>query len=148
MRLEVALEGVSTILLDTAPVVDYLEVHPRYVALMDRFMEIKAENAILSVTSPVTLSECLIQPVRRGAHELVDAYRKLVIVGEQTEFRIIGVREADIAARLRANYNLTLADAYQAAIAITSGCEAILTNDQDFKRVREIRAVVLDDLEP
>ena len=35
-------------------------------------------------------------------------------------------------AELRARYNLLLPDAFQAAVAIVSGCDALLTNDRAF----------------
>ena len=51
------------------------------------------------------------------------------------------------AAEMRAKYNLKLPDAFQVAVALAAGCETILTNNGAFKRVTEIRAIALDDLE-
>lgn len=146
MSLELALEGISRVLLDTAPVVYYLEGHPDYAPLMDRFMAIQVERPIVCATSPITLSECLILPLRRGDISLSDAYRQVLTAGEGVEFHPLGTREADLAASLRANYNLTLTDAYQSAMAIVTGCQTILSNDRVFTRVREIRTLILDDL--
>jgi predicted nucleic acid-binding protein len=55
---------------------------------------------------------------------------------------------ADQAANLRARHNLTLADALQVAVALSSGCDAFLTNDAALKRVEGLNVIVLDEFEP
>jgi predicted nucleic acid-binding protein len=52
------------------------------------------------------------------------------------------------AARLRAKYNLRLPDALQMAAAISSGCDALLTNDAELARVTESKVLVIDALQP
>lgn len=54
---------------------------------------------------------------------------------------------ANQAAELRARYGLALPDSFQIAIAILSGCDAFLTNDLALKRVTEISAIVLDEMD-
>ena len=49
------------------------------------------------------------------------------------------------AARLRSDLNLSLLDAFQAASALASGCDAFLTNDLALKRVAALRVLVLDE---
>jgi len=46
------------------------------------------------------------------------------------------------AAKFRAQYNLTLSDALQLAVALQSNCDALLTNDIVFKRVNELRIII------
>lgn len=46
-----------------------------------------------------------------------------------------------------ADYNLQLLDAFQVAAALQSKCEAILTNDMQLKRVKELRVLVVSELE-
>jgi predicted nucleic acid-binding protein len=52
------------------------------------------------------------------------------------------------AARLRAKYNLRLPDALQMAAAISSGCDAFLTNNAQLERVTESKVLVIDALQP
>ena len=80
MKASEALEGVARLFLDTAPVVYYVEKHPR-------------------------------------------------------------------AAELRVRHNLTLPDALQIAIALNTGCDAFLTNDNALQRVTELRVLVVDQME-
>jgi predicted nucleic acid-binding protein len=53
---------------------------------------------------------------------------------------------AQNAALLRAKYSLKTIDAIHLATAIVAGCDAFLTNDHIFRRVSELRILVLDDL--
>lgn len=48
---------------------------------------------------------------------------------------------------MRAKYNLTLTDAFQAASAVIAGCEGFLTNDALIKRVSELNVITLDEVE-
>ena len=49
------------------------------------------------------------------------------------------------AAQIRSRYNLQLPDALQIAVALNAKCEAFLTNDLTFKRITELRVLVLND---
>ena len=67
--------------------------------------------------------------------------------GANTTFVDISQPTGEMAAKLRADYNLRLPDALQLAAAITYGCDAFLTNDAQLKRVVEIQVLVIDELE-
>jgi predicted nucleic acid-binding protein len=148
MKVEDALNGVASILLDTAPVIYHLEKNPLFSPAMERFFELRKERGILLVTTPITLAECLVHPIREGHADLEETYRALLTAGEGTTFWPIGVREASIAAQLRAKHGLALADSFQLAIAIQADCQALLTNDSALSRVTEVRVVVVGDLQP
>ncbi len=147
MKVAAALEGATSLLLDTAPVVYHLERNPRYASVLEEFFRVRREKRILLVTTPVTLAECLVHPIRRGLTDLQDQYQQLIVDGENTLFRSIGAPEAACAARLRAEHGLRLADSLQAAVAVGAGLGGILTNDSAFRRLSQIRVVILDDLE-
>lgn len=147
MKLAEALHGVSSIFLDTAPIIYHMERNPHYADIMDSFFRIRAARGITLVTSPVTLSECLVHTIKQNRPDLEKAYHDLIVVGENTVFSAIGSAEAREAARLRAEHNLRLGDSFQAAVGILAGCQGILTNDPIFKRVEELPAFVLTELE-
>jgi predicted nucleic acid-binding protein len=46
---------------------------------------------------------------------------------------------AVLAARLRVRYRQMLPDAFQVAASVLHGCEALATNDREFRRVRDVR---------
>ena len=98
------------------------------------------------MTSPVTLAECLVHPYKSAAAAQLQAFNALITTGRNTQFVIIDQAIAQKAAELRARYNLLLPDAFQAAVAIISGCDALLTNDRGLQRVGELKILILDDL--
>lgn len=147
MRIEDALAGVSRLLIDTAPLVYAFERNPDYMLRMEHFFRLRKQQRIILVTTPITLAECLVHPIQRGMSGMVDTYRHWIVNAEDTEFWRIGAEEAELSARLRSQYNLRLADALQVATAILAGCQALLTNDDTFKRITEIRPIVLSDVE-
>jgi len=70
-----------------------------------------------------------------------------VLLSNEVVFVDINAAIAQDAARIRLLYNLQLPDALQIAIALTSNCDAFLTNDQALKRVTELRILVVSELE-
>ncbi len=148
MKISEALAGVDRILIDTAPVIYHLEGHPQFAPVLRAFFDLRAKSGIELITTPITLAECSVHPLRRQAEDLADAFRRLLVQGDNTVFWPIGESEAVMAARLRAQVGFALADALQVAIAVESGCSAILTNDAAFNRVTGIRVLVVNQLEP
>lgn len=140
------LEGVGRLFLDTAPVIYHVEGNPAYAEIMAAVMGLLDDGAIAAVTSPVTLAECLVVPLRQGLTELADAFRDVILNESRTTLVAVGPEVAERAADLRARYNLSLVDAFQVAAALVGHCDAFLTNDARLTRVTELRVVVLSDV--
>ncbi|MBO1349293.1 MAG: PIN domain-containing protein [Hormoscilla sp. GUM202] len=100
------------------------------------------------VASPITLAECLVSPIRLGQNELSREYIDLILGREEIIFEY-GFEEsiAIQAAQFRARQNLQLLDAFQLALALAVNCDALLKNDAIFRRISEIKVVIVDDLE-
>jgi predicted nucleic acid-binding protein len=140
------LENVTRLFLDTAPVIYYVEAHEKYLPIVEPIFDLLDQDRLTVVTSPVTLAECLIVPQRLGQKDLEQTFVELLSTGSSTLFIPIDQSIAEKAAALRAKYNLTLTDAFQAAVAILSDCDAFLTNDALLKRITELDVIVLNDL--
>lgn len=148
MTIEENFEGVTRLFLDSAPVIYYVERNSRYFAIVDVIFELIFDGSLMAVTSPVTLAECLVPPYRLGQTELQQEFINVIVGGDNIMFEPIVDEDIAIqAAQIRARYNLQLPDAFQVAIAMAAECEALLTNDATFRRVTELRVLVLDDLE-
>jgi predicted nucleic acid-binding protein len=147
MNIADAVQNVARLFLDTAPVIYYVEKNQRYLALVKVAFDRIDDGSLTAVTSPVTLTECLVAPYRLGLVQLQRDFFDLIVHGRNTVFVPIDHDRARYAAELRARYNLTLPDALQIATALRTGCEAFLTNDNGLKRVTELRVLVLDELE-
>jgi predicted nucleic acid-binding protein len=146
MTLETVLTGVARLGLDTAPLIYFVEAHPHYDALVIEIFRRIADGELGGVTSVITLTEVLTQPLRQGRADLQAQYRDLLADSANFELISIDPAAAELAADLRARYNLRTPDALQIAVALAAGCQAFLTNDQTLKRVTELQIVILDDL--
>ncbi|MDY6804231.1 MAG: PIN domain-containing protein [Cyanobacteriota bacterium] len=147
MKLEESFEGITRLFLDTSPVIYYVEEHPQYFAKVEIVFDRIKNSEIIAVASPVTIAECLVVPYRLAQTELQQEYTDLILNNNRIFLAQINGEIALLASQLRAKYNLKLPDAFQVAVALEAGCEALLTNNGVFRRVTEIRAIALDDLE-
>jgi predicted nucleic acid-binding protein len=146
MNLTEAFPRGSLIFMDTAPLVYFAERSSSFWPVAAAiFVRIDA-GEIRIVTSPVTLAECLVAPLRNGNTSLQQLFTDLITAGPHTLFTEIDAQAARSAAGLRAQYNVTLTDAFQIALALRTKCDGFLTNDLRLKRVTEIRMITLQDL--
>jgi predicted nucleic acid-binding protein len=147
IKLDDTLTGVSNLGLDTAPVIYFVEAHPRYDALVNAVFERISVGALAGWTSVVTLSEVLVQPILKANANLQQQYQELLLRSNNFHTISINATIAERAAHLRARYRLRTPDALQIAVALDAGCEAFLCNDTGLRRVTELRVLVLNDLE-
>ncbi|MGH9801827.1 MAG: type II toxin-antitoxin system VapC family toxin [Blastocatellia bacterium] len=147
MKISSALQNVSGLFLDTAPVIYLIEKNPAYFDRVEAIFGRIDNGQVNAVTSPVTLAECLVQPIRQGLTQLQQDFIDVVVNGSNTSFVLLDQQTGEIAAQLRAQYKLRLPDALQLAAALNHGCDAFLTNDAQLKRVTELQILVIDDLQ-
>lgn len=147
MKFAEALQGITHLFLDTAPVIYYVEEHPLFLATVTPIFDRIDSGLLIAVTSPVTLAECLVAPYRLSLIKLQQDFFDLIVHGRYTTFMPLDHEIARQAAELRARYNVTLPDALQIAAALSAGCEAFLTNDGNLDRVKELRVLVVGELE-
>jgi predicted nucleic acid-binding protein len=146
-KLDDALTGVTRLGFDTAPIIYFVEAHPQYDALVTEVFQRVADGALTGYTSVIALTEVLVHPLRHSDAHLQQQYRDLLLNSDNFETCSVDPHIAELAADLRARYNLRTPDALQIAAALDANCEAFLTNDAALRRVTELRVLVLDDLE-
>lgn len=146
MTLKTMMRGIQRLFLDTAPIVYYIEEHPHYCNRVTPIFQNIDTGVYTAVTSPITLSECLVIPFRLHQVALQQEYVSIITQGLFTDFHHLEEADAHLAARLRAKYRIALPDALQIAAALNAQCDAILTNDLDLKRISEIRVLIVDEL--
>lgn len=56
----------SRVFLDTAPVIYFVEAHPRYAPVLDSLFDHADRGLVEVVVSSVTVAECLVGAWRRG----------------------------------------------------------------------------------
>jgi predicted nucleic acid-binding protein len=147
MKVGNAFQGVTKVFLDTAPVIYYVEATVSFFEVVQEAFRRLDEGVFQAVTSPVTLAECLVLPIRLGQTQLQQDFIDLLTATEAIALAPIDAEVSKRAAELRANYGLKLPDALQVGTALVNRCEAFLTNDAMLKQVTELRVLVLGDLE-
>jgi predicted nucleic acid-binding protein len=147
VKLDDALVGVARLGIDTAPIIYFIEAHPLYEAIVTPIFKLIADRKLTGITSTITLTEVLVQTFISANMRLQQEYRDILLYSPDFEVIPIDVNVAERAAELRARYGLRTPDALQIAAALSSDCEAFVTNDSKLQRVTELRILVLDNLE-
>ena len=147
MKLDDALQGVSNLGLDTAPIIYFVEANPTYDKLVTNIFNRVAAGELEGWTSVISLSEVFVQPIHSNRKDLQKQYRELLLNSTNFHTLPITAAVAEEAARLRGMYALRLPDAIQIAFAINAGCDANVCSDRSMQRVAEIGVLLLDELE-
>jgi predicted nucleic acid-binding protein len=128
----------ALLLMDSGPIVYVLEGHPKFgPRFMPLFEAHEARRLRFAVTT-ITIAEVLTGPLR-AADEALARRHCAILESRQTIEPDIDIAES--ATRLRAALRLKLADAIQAASALTIGAAALVTHDRDFSRLRSLRII-------
>ncbi len=135
----------AKVYLDTSPIIYSVEKHTDYWQLLAPFWQSLKVGEFEVHTSELTLLETLVQPIKQNNQILISAYENLLT---QTDIRLLPI-SLDVlrkSATLRANQNFKTPDAIHASTAISMNCEYFVTNDEGFKRLSDIKVIILNDL--
>ena len=139
-------QKINRIFLDTAPIIYFIERHPKYYLPLLYFFDRFDRFEYQAIISPITIAECLIIPMRARNHELVNIFNDLFENHPGITSVSISQREAQQAAQFRSQYNLSLLHAFQISIAIQNQCDIFLSNDKELNRIKDIKMLLVDDL--
>lgn len=146
MSLPEELSGISSVFLDTAPVIYFIEAHPQFGPLMKEIIHSLKAGDFTAFTSVITITEVLPKPVSQGQEHIVEKFVDFLNKGENLNLLEISIDIAEMAGRLRAKYDsLKTMDALQLSTAIAAGADVFVTNDTKLKQVTELKVIVLKD---
>jgi predicted nucleic acid-binding protein len=128
----------ALLLLDSPPIIYFLEGHPTLGPHFEPLFEAHAAGRLRFAVTTISIAEVLTGPLRTGDEALARRYRTVVGSWQPVE---LDLDIAESAARLRASLRLKLADAVQAASALAINAAALVTHDRDFSRVRPLRVI-------
>jgi predicted nucleic acid-binding protein len=143
---KINLQAKQIVMLDTAPLIYYIENIDPYVTLLQELFDSIAVGRNPAVTSVIALIEVLTKPIRDKQTELIDRFRLYLTSSRNLELIAVTPEIGEQSAYLRAKYGLRTPDAIQVAVGIASGSQLLITNDNIFRKIREIDVLVLDDL--
>lgn len=150
MSLQTALQTVRTLYIEAGPFIYFAESRAGYLDKMRVVFGAVEAARIRVITSVITLTECLNKPLAAGDTGLIRDYTLLCEATTGIRLRDVDSQIAYEAARLRAVHRLRTPDALHLATALSTGCDAFLTNDFALQRVTDLPVLVLDalDLDP
>jgi predicted nucleic acid-binding protein len=133
------------IFLDTAPIIYYIEEQKRYNCILERLFKDIADGKITAGTSTISLLEVLVLPYKTKNERLGRQYKQIML--HSTGFTVFSITDeiADHAARIRAKYAIRTPDAIQIAAGLCTESKYFITNDRTFKKINEIKIILLDD---
>jgi len=141
------IESFSSIYLDTAPVIYFVEGHQEFGPLVKTVMETGKKGQVELISSVVTLTEVLPRPVQMNSWKLVNQLVDFLRSGDLIHLVEITPDVAQQAGILRGSYPfLRTLDAVQIAASLEVGADAFLTNDKKLRKVTAgVEIIVLAD---
>jgi len=128
----------TRVFVDTAPFIYLFDGHPTLADVYVGLFDAADRGALHLITSAVTVTEVLTGPCKAGLSALARQYE-----GALARYEVVPIMLAiaSLAARLRAEYRLRLADAMQLACALEAGATVLVTHDRDFAGVGALRVI-------
>ena len=130
----------ALLLTDSAPVIYFLESHPKFGPRFKPLFEAHGAGHLRFDVTTITIAEVLSGSLQAADDALARRYRTIL---ESWQPIALDVDIAESAARLRASLRLKFAYAVQAASALAINAAALVTHDRDFSRVRSLRVIIL-----
>jgi predicted nucleic acid-binding protein len=128
----------ALVLLDSAPIVYWFDGHPTLSARFEPLFEAHAAGRVRFTITSVTIAEVLAGPFKARDEALARRYKAVL---QSWDVIALDADIAESAARLRATLGFKLADAIQAASALSANADALVTHDRDFGRLGAIRVI-------
>src|SRR5260370_41371462 len=128
----------ALIVLDSAPIIYFLEDHPKYRPRFEPIFESHAAGNVRFAVTTMTIAEVLTGPLGAGEEMLARRYRSIL---ESWQVIDMDADIAESAARVRGLFRLKLADAVQVASAIAINADALVTHDRDFSNVTGLSGI-------
>jgi predicted nucleic acid-binding protein len=136
----------TTVGLDAAPLIYYLEEHARYLPLVDPFFAALDQGAFHVVASTVVPLEVLVHPLRHANAQLAQAYRDILRTTDTLTFLPVSPEIAEQAAQLRATFSIKTSDAIHLATALHMHAVYFITNDTRLPAGAGVEIMSLDTL--
>ena len=131
------LPGRGRLLVDSAPIIHYLEDHPEFSTRYEKiFVGAEAGDYELVITT-VSLIEVLTGPLRQGNKSLAETYREALTSPPNCRVVDLTPPIAHRAAQIRGVTRLRTPDAIQLASALETSCIGLVTQDRDFRGFSE-----------
>ncbi len=132
--------------IDTSPLIYFIEGE-KFSSIVNPIFELIDKGECEGITSTITLLEVLVLPYKLDRRDLVNKYYEILLNSKNMHIYPVYSEIAIEAAKLRAKYGIRTPDAIQIATSIYAGAGVFITNDKRLKKVKEVKVVLLSELE-
>lgn len=132
--------------LDTSIWIYHFEGSATYGRAADAVLEAVAQGRIGAVASELTLLELLVAPLKKGAQDAADEIELALVHFPHLHLAPVTREVLVQAAAMRARYGLRAPDAIMLATALESGATLAITNDDAWRKVKEVDVLLLSDI--
>lgn len=119
--------------------------HPRFYPFVYYIFSLLNKKKLYVFTSLISLIETISFSELEVKPELIESYKNFFIKTENLETVNPNFEIADQAASLRRKYDLRTPDVIQLATAMISKAEVFITNDDRFRKIKELPILLLKD---
>lgn len=132
--------------LDTSIWIYHFEGSSAYGRAADSVLDAVAQGQVSAVASELVLLELLVAPLRTGSLDTADEIELALL--HFPNLRLAPVTRSVLvhAADIRARHGLRTPDAIMLATAVESGATLAITNDDAWRKVKEVEILLLRDL--
>ena len=141
-----ALAGHRLIALDTPVWIYHFEGSAAYGQAADSVLGRIAQGQIGAVASELLLLELLVAPLKKGAQDVADEIELALLHFPNLRLAPITRGVLVRAAEIRARYGLRTPDSIMVATAVDSGATLAVTNDNAWRKVKEIDVLLLSEV--
>lgn len=136
----------GSIYLDANCFIYSIEKIDPYRTILDTLWKAISDGQVTVITSELTFLEVLVKPLKEKDMFTAAIYR--IILRHSPGVHMIPVTQTILenAANLRADLNLKTPDAIHAATAILQESLILVTNDNTFRRVPDLKVMVLNEI--
>lgn len=104
MTIDDELSNITSLFIDTAPIIYFIEAHPHFGPLSKTIFDSFLSGRFMAYSSVITLTEVLAKPVESGDEKLSRRFSEFLERGKNLELLEITAAIAKQAGRLRGQY--------------------------------------------
>ncbi|MCL6479797.1 MAG: PIN domain-containing protein [Peptococcaceae bacterium] len=139
------LNRATRVAFDTNSFIYLLERNFLYFKVIVDVFNLIESGKIKEITSALALTEILTKPYKLGDYKLVNEYKILFKHFPNLSVMNVDDQVSEKAAWLRAKYNFRTPDAIFLATALVGGAEVFISNDEQLKRIKELKVIFIND---